>query len=533
MEEEVRDWLAEVTAAFGEDGSKPLRFATGVPITRRHLLTAAHVLEYEKKAPTAIHVRFPRQNREASYSVRKAWDGRPEGLDAALLVLTDGDAPRWRAAQPLRRRIYEHAPWVGEGYPEAAEEPRPNGVQAKPLAIWGTVPLPPREWQPPGELESWQLHIETAVRHREKWRGASGAPLFVHGRLAGLLRAFPEEVLNVHEAVALSWLFASTSFCRETGLLVREKDISAMRGRAVTRLKRAVKAAPALARRIVDVTEPHEELRDEQIDGPRRGQGRDSPLKGASPAPEDVVDAALDLRMVEWMKACNWAHSDLCEVEAFDAAQAIFDLVNLLLPSIVAKDLMFELASSDGAVLALPAGNMTVAEALVAAKHRMRAAYEVKLDKGDPWLERRVHGVALDPGDQDLVMARVRAVHRELWERMTPEERHGAKGEQAQAERINEWLRGLRDDQTEEDRTVYWYAYRAGDAESERVADKLMKRLSGDEWRSQRTVTRAVPELCLCRLDGDGGGDNLRVVVQLKKIIERARRFENLPQNQR
>ncbi|MCB9833417.1 MAG: trypsin-like peptidase domain-containing protein [Planctomycetes bacterium] len=212
------DWnlLAFVRVKRG----KGSRVGTGYPVGPDLVLTASHVVE--SADADAISVTFagrPREpgrpwdgrQRSAAYEATLVWDGRDEKdgdqpLDAALLRLMpskDGSpVPSLPFAELATRHDTVDVDWVGRGF---ARVGKAGARKRSPVNLSGRAYAP--------DSGRFEVTVEAPPENPpDDWPGASGAPVFVGGRIAGILERVPKAFRARLHAVSAATLLDLPDF---------------------------------------------------------------------------------------------------------------------------------------------------------------------------------------------------------------------------------------------------------------------------------------------------------------------------------
>jgi Trypsin-like peptidase domain len=165
-------------------GARPTKVGTGYFVTRDLVLTAAHGVPAAGVAK--LEVRTEADARWRPAKAEAVW--RDDALDAALLrvdePIADAEPVQW-----LREAITQDVGWGSSGYPLAGT------VEADGTLLWTTVGLRGTLYRGGGGGQG-PKRLDLGVRDPPKpdrWAGASGAPVFVEGQLAGLIVEVPED----------------------------------------------------------------------------------------------------------------------------------------------------------------------------------------------------------------------------------------------------------------------------------------------------------------------------------------------------
>ncbi|MCO6459718.1 MAG: hypothetical protein J5I93_30875 [Pirellulaceae bacterium] len=171
------DWLAEVFVPQSKR-SRQGATATGYAVADDLLLTVAHVLGDRTGTP---QVRWCHpDHRQWKDIVEIAWDGRGVELDAVLLRCAC--PPETKGRFPLGTQMPEQgATWESLGFAAAGK----RGDFRQPVKLDGRVIVPHRD---DTELT---LGVDYTVAKGAALQGASGCPVVINQRLAGLVVSYP------------------------------------------------------------------------------------------------------------------------------------------------------------------------------------------------------------------------------------------------------------------------------------------------------------------------------------------------------
>lgn len=200
MSGETADWDLTIEVFVPTDGGEG-NVATGYPVAKDRIITAAHVFKSQQSAIVRWHHSDKRARRFRPIQ-RIIWDGRDHGFDVAVLECTFPNAVEG-FAEISSTPPKENEEWAGRGFPAAGKK---NGRRS-PVGIIGKV----------HPFAASDQHLELGADYTTKipggWRGASGSPVFVAGKLVGIVRSCPKEFdQNRLYAVPICQLLANDGF---------------------------------------------------------------------------------------------------------------------------------------------------------------------------------------------------------------------------------------------------------------------------------------------------------------------------------
>jgi hypothetical protein len=166
-----------------EGGASEYVYGTGYFLTPQLVLTASHVVPEDT---TAIEVHWgivdvSPKNKIPKQTVNPAWRNRE--LDAVLLRVLPGLE---NAALLTWMEIFpkENQPWSSLGYPCAAAEDNGDRIDLTSIGLDG-------KFYPLGGSGQGKQKLDLGVESQatpQGWRGISGAPVFVEGKFAGIIK---------------------------------------------------------------------------------------------------------------------------------------------------------------------------------------------------------------------------------------------------------------------------------------------------------------------------------------------------------
>lgn len=336
-------WLAEVRVKVGD---KKYSLSTGVPLSRRYVLTTGHGVPKPGDKKRQAEVRFVADfHHEHSWRLAKTvWHGG-DVLDAALLEIAE--------VTNLYPCFYTSVlpdtttAWEGAGFPaaskitegELAGEREPKGLCGKYL--------------PGGNLKSRELDltVESPPKIPGKWAGISGTPVFCESKLIGILKSYPE-AFEGHRLSALPMrrLLENDDFRKLLGYDEREKERVRKQAQIELLLTNSKNVLAALC------AQPA--------------------LQNQLPQPHAVAAALMVMEFEEFIHTVFKA--SLAEsVRDGKARQTIEEILGELLPWLFDKDMIASMQSnlSTGMLVNLPVATETIAEIIMAGYERRPALY--------------------------------------------------------------------------------------------------------------------------------------------------------------
>lgn len=228
--------LVQVIVNLDDSGDKKkVHHGTGYPIAGGRVLTAGHVIENATIDKIEFSWYHHIQDQDWKKCTRIVWDGRPE-IDAVVL---EADCP-----EGLNARfglLWESEPesnqsWESEGFPMVGE----RGAVSTPLK--GTTYS-----MGPGH-QYFQLGIDNPTTLLNGWRGASGSPVFVDGKILGLIVLCPDNFGEGRfQALPVARLLKNEKF-REAAGLTEDEQRETLVSAAIDRLATSKVALETLAK---------------------------------------------------------------------------------------------------------------------------------------------------------------------------------------------------------------------------------------------------------------------------------------------
>ena len=228
--------LVQVIVNLDDAGDKQkVHHGTGYPIAGGRVLTAGHVIGNATIDKIEFSWYHHISDQDWKKCTRIVWDGRPE-IDAVVL---EADCP-----EGLNSRfglLWECEPesdqsWESEGFPLVGK----RGAVSTPLK-GTTYSMGPAD-------NHFHLGIDHATTMQNGWRGASGSPVFVDGKILGLIVLSPDNFGNGRfQALPVARLLKNEKFREAAGLTEDDQRKTLVSG-AIDRLATSKVALETLAK---------------------------------------------------------------------------------------------------------------------------------------------------------------------------------------------------------------------------------------------------------------------------------------------
>ncbi len=336
------------------------RLGTGYPVARDRILTARHVVcpqDRDDSQPIHVHWDPVGTASAATAGGRVLWQGGVD-WDAAVLecpfprALTD-----WGVLSEQKPAV--DARWNSCGFARAGK----TSGERKIIGMTGRV-LAVRDNQ--ARLE---LGVEYPPEQREAWHGASGSPVFMQGRICGVVAACEENFRgNRLEATAVWRLVQVPEFRTAIGYDDRAGLLAGIRRALRTHLETSPAAMELLGRELSIA----------------------NPSKNSAAWAEDLANALVALPVDDLIRKANHAHACLGELSSgkpIDDGGAIEAVASLLLPVVfdhaVVQSVRTSVSRVDAALVSLPAGTRSVAEIIMAGVDRRPAEFRTPVGENE------------------------------------------------------------------------------------------------------------------------------------------------------
>lgn len=324
---------------------------TGYPVAKDLILTARHVVcPKDPDLDRPIKVQFKGGNWCELPRRDLAWQSGEE-LDVALLKCAfpqsfSGEFFGFLSAS----RPQDNSGWVGAGFATAGGDNKPGNPRL--VNVLGRV------HSAADHDPQFELGAEFPPDVEEGWQGISGSPVFVHGKIIGVIVVCPANFRAQRLRATPSWkLLKDPEFSKAVG---RDDQLERRRH---------------FEERIVQILEESEAVSKALAEG----------FFEAPPSVGRKVDAAeaasklLDLDMPGAMERCDRVYFDLISQKKSKDAGVVAKLVQFLLPAIYDQGVITAVRSRkydiDAVLLELPASIRTVAEVIMAGVDRRETRY--------------------------------------------------------------------------------------------------------------------------------------------------------------
>ncbi|NUM76227.1 hypothetical protein HUU40_17830 [candidate division KSB1 bacterium] len=341
-------WLAEVRVKVGD---KKYSLSTGVPLSRRYILTTGHGVPKPDDKKRQAEVRFVADfhHKHSWRPAKTVWHGGEE-LDAALLDIAElryDEASSFHAVHYSNALPVETKPWEGAGFPAAGKITAGELTGERDSEGLNGDYLPGGY----GKSQLLELTVKSPPRIAGKWAGLSGAPVFCESKLIGIIKSCPEN-FDGHRLAAVSMrrLLENAELRKLLGYDEREKLLAQQLVKIETLLASskevlsALHAQPALAGKVKN--------------------------------PKAVAEALQNMPVEPFILTVYQASFDK-NVRQDKARQVMEALLGELLPWLYDAGLVesVRLNLSPGMLFSLPAATETIAEIILAGVERRPAAF--------------------------------------------------------------------------------------------------------------------------------------------------------------
>jgi len=360
---------------------------TGYPVANELILTARHVVRPKQRDPRyPIRVRwvyFPDLGKAGSVELDAddgqaiCFIGEADEEDIALLrcpLQPPGlRLPLW----PWMRLPSNGADYKSIGYPAATllEAPITGASDPRQNAFAGTIRRVADPW--------FELTDPNAPLTDDDWLGASGMPIFVHGRIAGVFSAALSRVHGKGHAVPIAPLLRCAAFA---GLFADQASLKRWQERrqaVVVEVTQLLRLAELLRRQIRKRFQVQEDAPEILADRLMRAATGD--IAAADEVASDPFQAFSERIAAIYQDLQPGGAANLAPRERREAIEALLAIMLRVAPLSYDRDYAATVyASTKGADLVeLPAALFSVAELMLAAAERRCAYFQPRKDPND------------------------------------------------------------------------------------------------------------------------------------------------------
>jgi hypothetical protein len=277
------------------------KMGTGYPIAKDRILTARHVVLPNNKKPTKIEARWPQAGGDSAWQPAKVlWPQNAEEgsrLDVAVLETTFPPDIDWRylsSGRPTDAMDFASESFAFVGKTKNGE--------------YKSVPLDGKIYGAADFQDHFFVSVGAPPTIPEGWRGASGGPVMVSGRLLGVLVECPENFGQARLKATPTWkLLELSSFVSAAEYKEYEQRREKMRNELAGRL--------------------------EKMDDDVRKKLADY-LKLPDDTPVALADNLCLLDIDALLDAFDQVHYELYEEGQKQAAENLFDIVKIVAPKV-------------------------------------------------------------------------------------------------------------------------------------------------------------------------------------------------------
>jgi hypothetical protein len=314
--------------------------ATGYPVAKNRILTARHALfPPNRDTMKPIEVRWRHQSGEAREwrGINAiAWDGG-DAFDVALIDCEfPSECSTWGVLTEAKPK--DHMRWASEGFAAAG---RRDEASREPIPMLGLVSGAANT-----QTEFW-LGANYEVSLHSSWAGSSGSPVFVHGKIIGVIVSCPPNFDQRRLRATPAWkLLADPAFRAAIGYDDRQRRLDKVQREIAKELSSSPETMDAL--RDVDVA-PHKE----RVDRART-----------------LAQTLVDLRVEDAVKVLREADQDPQETDPPRSNVVLKRVAQWVIPTVfdpgMIKWLQERRTDLAAAFVSLPAATRTVAEIIMA-----------------------------------------------------------------------------------------------------------------------------------------------------------------------
>ena len=352
-----KNLVVEIFVPTSDGGPGAGQFGTGYPVANDLILTARHVAKPKNRdADRPREIRFTGRD-WCDCADQLVWESTSES-DVALLGC--------KFPHEIRREVFgflsnarpeDHAPWSGAGFADAGGDNKARKHRL--VSVQGRV------HSAPDDDPQFELGADYPADVEAGWQGLSGSPVFVHGKIIGVIGVCPKNFAARRLRATPVWkLLQDTEFSNAVGY-----DDQVDRRRRFEQQIAGILEESQDAIQAVTLS-------------------MDPPINLAGVAVPDQAEKTarrlLDLDVPGVIEHCTRAHDALSANGRANAARVVSDLVQLVLPAIydhgVIEAVRTRKYNVDAALLELPAGIRTVAEIIMAGVDCRKTRY--RSDRG-------------------------------------------------------------------------------------------------------------------------------------------------------
>ncbi|KAA3654828.1 MAG: hypothetical protein DWQ10_17540 [Calditrichaeota bacterium] len=351
-----KDWLAEVASPI--QGKKTCSISTGVPISRRLLLTSGHGVP--KEIGQKVKIRFIRdfQEKKDWREATVIWHGKEKHkIDAALLkfeTIKELESYIYTGLQPINP-----VDWYGAGFAAAVKI-----TEGELKGHRDTAGLNGK-YNPMGCAKTDLLNLTVLSKpvKPELWAGVSGAPVLFSGRLIGIVRSLNENFGGDSlDAIPIKELLEIDEFRDLIGCVDRLDSLNVLRQNFIEEIGKSKEA--------IDILWP-------------LCMGTDK-MK----TPESIIDILLHKDILSFVNIMNNALKNL-DLKLSEPRRILLNLLEKMLPMLYDKAFILSVRSVlDGKNIPnyayIPIRTPTIAEIIMAAIDRRKVDFKWTNDGRSP-----------------------------------------------------------------------------------------------------------------------------------------------------
>lgn len=166
-------------------GNQHVRCGTGYPIAPGRIITAAHVIN--DATADQVEVRWYHQSdTDGGFKRCKSIVWQHDDFDVVILDVECPESLKSRFGLLAESEPRAGALWESEGFPRVGQR---NGA-------WQAIPMKGTTFSMGDQSELFDLVADAPPSVTHGWRGASGSPVFVDGKILGIIVRCPEDFAN-------------------------------------------------------------------------------------------------------------------------------------------------------------------------------------------------------------------------------------------------------------------------------------------------------------------------------------------------